>query len=106
MPPEVFYQAKIMMKKSNHPPQSDFQIRCRKLGHQISFDYCRKESSPLPCPKTLDCWHEYFFVEDFFKKKLTAKQWEESFAHPIKPKTDTLLDLIENAQKKKEPRES
>jgi hypothetical protein len=92
----------MMAKKSKNPPKSDFRIRCRKLGHQISFVYCRKENNGLPCPKTLDCWHYYFFVEDFFKKELTDKQWEESFVNPAKPKIQTLLDLIENAKKNKE----
>jgi hypothetical protein len=96
----------MMEKKSENPPEADFQIRCRKLGHQISLVYCRKENNGLPCPKTLDCWHNYFCVEDFFKKELTPRQWEESFVTPAKSKIYSLLDLIENAKKNKEQKGS
>lgn len=76
------------------------------MGHQISFDYCRKENNGLPCPKTLDCWYNYFSVEDFLKNELTPKQWEEAFANPVNPKINTLLDLIEKAKKNKEQKGS
>jgi hypothetical protein len=36
-----------MMKRQNIPPEDDYEIRCPRLGHQISFSYCRSENRGL-----------------------------------------------------------
>jgi hypothetical protein len=87
------------MNSSTNPPDDVFQIRCPKLGHQIHFSYCRTENSGLPCPRTLQCWHVYFQVEEFLQSELTADEWLEAFAKPVKPKILSLVELIEQAQK-------
>ena len=78
----------------------NIEIRCRKLGHQIKFVYCRRENSGLPCFKILDCWHQYFPVENFLRKDLTEQEWHDVFEKPQKPKILSLVELIEQAQKK------
>jgi hypothetical protein len=90
-----------MMKIPVNPESDDdFEIRCRKLGHQIHFSYCRRENSGLPCFKILDCWHQYFPVEDLLRKELTEDEWQDVFVKPRKPKILSLIELIEQAQKK------
>ena len=88
------------MKKN--PPDDSFQIRCSKLGHQIHFGYCRKENMGLPCVRILTCWHPYFNVELYFRQELSAEQWKEVFETQPKPKAVTLVELIEQVQKRKE----
>jgi len=88
------------MGKNNTPPSDDFTIRCPRLGHQISFSYCRSENLGLPCFKVLDCWFEHFQVEDCLKRTLTAEEWEKAFVKPPKPKVSSLLELIEQAKKR------
>lgn len=78
----------------------DFEIRCRKLGHQIKFSYCRRENSGLPCTKVLDCWHPFFPVEALLRQELTEQEWQDLFVAPPKPKLLSLLELLEQAQKK------
>ncbi len=89
-----------MMKKTP-PPQDEFKIRCRRLGHQIQFSYCRIENQDLPCVKTLDCWYTHFEVEDYLRTQLTQAEWEQTFQQHTNPKAQTLLELIEAAKKRK-----
>jgi len=81
-------------------PGEDISIRCPKLGHEITFSYCRSESGDLPCRKVLDCWYPYFEVEVYFRTRLTEEEWREIFESPPKPKMLTLLELIDLAKKR------
>lgn len=89
-----------MKKPGSVPPDDDFKIRCRKLGHQIHFSYCRRESSGLPCFKILDCWYPYFPIEELFRAELTEEEWHDVFEKPRQPKILSLVELIEQAQKR------
>jgi hypothetical protein len=84
---------------SKNPP-NDIVIRCPRLGHQISFSYCRTENRGLPCFKTLDCWHTHFPVEELLRKALTPEQWKQAFESPPKTKVQSLLELIEQAKQR------
>ncbi len=83
------------------PPSDGKNIRCPRLGHQISFSFCRVENEGLPCFKILDCWHIHFPVETLLRKELTPEQWAKTFDRPVKPKMVSLLELIEQAKKAK-----
>ena len=89
------------MKQNKTPPGDEFQIRCPRLGHQISFSYCRVENTGLPCFKTLDCWYHHFQVEEFLKKELSEEEWKNAFGNQGKPKVLSLLEMIEQAKKSK-----
>ncbi len=83
------------------PPTDAQTIRCPRLGHQIAFSFCRYENKGLPCFKTLDCWYGHFPVEAHLRAELAPEEWAKSFNRPLKPKTVSLLELIERAQKVK-----
>lgn len=89
------------MKKDNLPPSDERQIRCPRLGHQISFSYCRSENSGLPCFKALDCWHQRFAVEAFLQAELTPEAFANAFNRTTKPKLLSLVELIAQAEKAK-----
>jgi len=80
----------------------EFTIRCPRLGHQISFSYCRVENNGHPCFKALDCWHSYFDVHAYFKEKLTDPEFEKAFVNVGAPKLLSLLDLINQVREKQE----
>jgi hypothetical protein len=40
-------------------------------------------------------------VEDFLRQELTADEWERIFDQPPRPKVLTLIELIEEAKKRK-----
>lgn len=83
------------MRPKDIPPEDDFQIRCPKLGHLISFSYCENENIGTPCFKALDCWFDYFPVRAFFLDKLGADQFKKSFETPSQPKLASILSIIE-----------
>ncbi len=77
------------------------KIRCPKLGHEVEFDYCRRENNGLPCSRAIMCWSGHFDVESFFRKELSPDEWNKIFESPSKPKIVSLLELIEQAKKTK-----
>ncbi len=88
----------IIMRRDSTPPNEDYKIRCPRLGHQITFSYCRSENGGLPCFKTLDCWFEHFLVEEYLREELKPEQWDQVFGRPPKPKMLSLVELIEQAK--------
>ena len=86
------------MENMVSPPEDDYLIRCPRLGHQISFSYCRRENMGKPCFKTLDCWFQHFPVEDYLRQELTPGEWAELFNRPAKSKVASLIELIEKAK--------
>lgn len=89
------------MKKETTPPGDDYKIRCPRLGHQITFSYCRIENRGLPCFKTLDCWFPHFGVEDHLQNELSPEEWNKVFKAPPKQKIISIIELIEQAKKRK-----
>jgi hypothetical protein len=71
--------------------------RCRMLGHQVPFSYCRLLNSGLPCSRILDCWFERFDIEDFMKRHYSEEELKKILSPP-KPKITTLIELIEKAR--------
>ncbi|HEB68961.1 MAG TPA: hypothetical protein ENI88_04995 [Desulfobulbus sp.] len=90
------------MSRPVNPPGKDVHIRCPRLGHEIYFNYCRRENMGRPCFKVLDCWYPYFKVEEFLRQELTPEEWAALIENPGKPKMVSLVELIEQARQKKE----
>jgi hypothetical protein len=91
------------MVEKAQPPHDDYKIRCPRLGHQITFLYCRHENMGLPCSKSLDCWFEHFQVEAYLKGELPEEEWERIFCKRPRAKMASLLELIEQAKNRKPP---
>ncbi len=72
-------------------------IYCRKLGHDLSFAYCRREAQGLPCKKILDCWFTSFDIRGYLEKNYRPGELTHIFA-PLRPKMSILVDLIKQAQ--------
>lgn len=99
--PGLMYRTREM-KRTITPPGDNFDIRCPRLGQQISFSYCRKENKGVPCFKILDCWHVHFLVEDLLRKELAPEEWRQALETPPKPKMVSLVEMIEQAKKRTE----
>ena len=70
-------------------------IRCRRLGHAVTFGYCRTQEGASVCPHVLDCWWETFDVRAFLAEHLPEEQlgrMRDSFAR------DKVVSLIELAR--------
>lgn len=74
------------------------EIYCRKLGHHLTFKYCRTERRGLPCSKILDCWFEKLPIGEFLRENYTDSEIAAIMSLP-RPKVATLFDLIEQAKK-------
>jgi hypothetical protein len=77
------------------------EIRCPKLGGEVTFAYCQREGGDLPCPRVLACWQRHFAVETYLRRKLTQAHWDRCFNRPSKDKVSTLIELIEAAKKRR-----
>jgi len=87
------------MNKKMNPPGDDYCIRCPRLGHQIYFSYCRSENMGQPCFKILDCWFEHFPVDKYLRNELEPEEWEKVSVRHVKPKIQSLMDLVDLAKK-------
>jgi hypothetical protein len=70
---------------------------CPKLGHHLTFKYCRSMQDGLPCPKVSDCWFEKFDITAYLKENYTAEEIDR-FLAPPKSKLVSLAELIQKAQ--------
>lgn len=92
-------QAKTMLNEHDQ----NILPRCRRLGHEVSFEYCRQETRGQPCRLILDCWWEQFDVRAFLRAHLPEEamaQVERASATPPSPKMLSLLELIQQAQER------
>ena len=76
------------------------ELRCPKLGGEVTFAYCLVEGGDLPCSRTIACWQQYFPVETHLRAKLTQEQWDRCFGKTPKEKMVSLVELIEAAKKR------
>lgn len=79
----------------------DMERRCPRLGSAVNFAYCLDAGDDtLPCFKICDCWWEVFDVVDYLKRTLSEQDFEKLMQNRPKPKLTSLLQLIEQAQKR------
>jgi hypothetical protein len=74
-------------------------IYCRRLGHDLSFAYCRREAQGLPCRKILDCWFTVLDIRGYLEEYYRPQELAHIFTPP-RPKMSTLVDLIKQAQER------
>ncbi len=86
---------------AQHVMYDNLEIRCPRLGGEVTFAYCQKEGGDLPCPRILACWQPRCDVETYLRGKLTKTEWDCCFNRPSKDKVTTLIELIEAAKKRK-----
>ena len=76
-------------------------IRCPKLGDEMTFSYCLRESGDLPCLRIVRCWSHIFDVESLLKKTLGQEKWIQFVKAKPPDKMTNLIELIEAAKAKK-----
>lgn len=73
------------------------KIRCPRLGHPVTFQYCRTVQDNLPCRRVLDCWHEIFDVRAYIQGFYSEDEID-MFLAPPEPKINQILELINKAR--------
>lgn len=76
------------------------EIRCARLGHEVAFSYCRRESGDLPCSRILSCWQPFFPIASFLKANMPPDLWAQMIGQAPKERIITLIDLIDAAKKR------
>jgi hypothetical protein len=74
------------------------ECHCSRLGHVVTFSYCRHEAGELPCSRIRDCWRLVIPVETCLKDELSSEQWHDLTDHKPVDKMIHLVDLIRKAQ--------
>ncbi len=75
------------------------RIYCRRLGHWLTFNYCRQENNNLPCRKIIDCWFERLEIKEFLEENFKKEEISYIF-NSSKPKLTSIVELIEQAKKR------
>ena len=88
----------MLLKVFSMNEYDTLEIRCPRLGHELTFAYCRRESGDLPCPRAIKCWESFFPVERHLRESLTVESWERFAGQVPQDKRVTLFDLIEQAR--------
>jgi len=70
---------------------------CRKLGHHVSFKYCRSIDAALPCRSVPDCWYTQFDAAAWLTEHFSPEQIAKILTPP-QPKIASILDLIARAR--------
>jgi hypothetical protein len=73
--------------------------RCRMLGHDVQFGYCRAPGSEKPCRKIADCWFETFDVGAWLRTHFSQAEIAEITSAP-QDKRLTLWEMIQQAQRR------
>jgi len=82
------------------PAEHDQRMRyCPKLGHEVTYGYCRMPGAQQPCTRVLDCWWEIFDVASFVRESY-GPETLKALSVPPPPKATTLLDLVRKAQQR------
>ena len=76
------------------------QMRCPRLGGEVTFGYCEREGGDLPCQRIVVCWQPYFPVEAYLRRKLAPRQWDDWSGRKPQDKVVSLIELIEEAKKR------
>jgi hypothetical protein len=70
---------------------------CRKLGHFITFGYCRKEEFDHPCKSIRSCWRDKFDIDRFLLDNFSDDDIR-NLTEPSPSKMSCIVELIAAAQ--------
>lgn len=66
---------------------------CLRLGHPVTFGYCRAVVNGLPCNRVLDCWFEVFEVAEHLREHYSADELRRVF-RPPEGKVAQILSIV------------
>ena len=75
------------------------QIYCPKLGHHLTFEYCKGENAGYACQKVLKCWSLINSMRDIVTEKIARNELKLA-PTPPQPKITSIITLIEKAKKR------
>lgn len=77
------------------------EVRCPRLGGEVSFGYCRLVADGLPCERALICFERKFPVAEYFRRVLKEATFRRCFEEtPAENRYQKLLRTVSQAKKK------
>lgn len=81
--------------------KDQLELRCPRLGGQITFQYCRTSGDDhSACWKIFDCWWEVFDVVEHLQKCLPEDKFRALVETRPQLKIASLVELIEQAKQR------
>ncbi|MCK9274684.1 MAG: hypothetical protein M0P57_06295 [Syntrophales bacterium] len=78
----------------------NLQIRCPKLGGEITFAYCRIEQGTIPCRQIIGCWHTTIPIESYLEEVFSRKLLDQYLNVPSKDKITTIFEIVDSLKNK------
>jgi hypothetical protein len=77
-------------------------MRCPRLGGEVRFSYCERESGELPCRLIVRCWEACFpAVEACLRETLAPEVWERFCGQVPKDRMTSLIEIAEAVKKRR-----
>jgi len=77
--------------------------RCRQLGGEVTFRYCRTVTDGLPCARLVACWRTVLdaaaYLAEHYDPQALAAAWNQ----PAPDKMNQLIALVAQAPCRKTP---
>jgi hypothetical protein len=87
-----------------HHNKENLNRRCPRLGGPVSFRYCLESAEDeAPCWKIIECWWEIFDIATYLEKCLPLEKLNKLMGKRPVPKIESLVELIQKAQKNLQP---
>lgn len=71
------------------------EIRCPKLGHEVTFGYCRQEGGATPCQRIISCWGGRLRMDIQAQQNFGSELWRRLDSLKMKDRLSTLLELVQ-----------
>jgi hypothetical protein len=72
----------------------NLEIYCPQLGMVLTFNYCRRVQSPLPCRNMMGCWEERLHVDSFLSENFSRVDLEAAFGGIPKTRLERIFDCL------------
>jgi hypothetical protein len=70
------------------------EIYCPQLGMVLTFNYCRRVQSSLPCRNMIGCWEERVPVDSFLGENFSRRELETALGGLPKTRLERILDFL------------
>ena len=70
------------------------ELYCPKLGHHLSFKYCRSENLGLPCSRLIKCCSDKLPVQNYLNTHYSGEEINQILKRP-EPKINSILDIVQ-----------
>ncbi len=83
-----------MIEKHDH-----LEIYCPQLGMMLTFNYCRRAQSALPCRNLIGCWEGRVQVDSFLRDNFSREELKAVFGSLPKSRLERIFDsLIQSSE--------